>query len=157
MRKNILGLTLAVLALLSAAILATLGILNDEPSFYLFAVWAIAIATVLFYMLVYAIYHRINYRVSQATRMLAEIKFTQKRRYEQFAKQLDALGANASGTQDGRRTVLTEVQEVNTRFQLAERRILGLLENKALAGDKQIRQMELLLTRLSEDSGSIGG
>lgn len=162
MRKATFILGIALVGLLSGAILATVGLISNQSLYGMLAIWAFTVSFMVFFVFMTRVYHRTMTRTRTTTDLLAEMKFLQERRYEQLAKRLDnmsPLRGHRSGTSstsevsgNPSQVGYSELRNINERLQRAERRILGKLENEALSADEQVRELDRLIASLRNDS-----
>ena len=87
-----------------------------------------------------------------AKERIAELRFLQERRYEQVRWRLDELLNGRGGPGTGKSLNLSsEIEDLKSRVQLSERRILGRLENELWANDRRDRHTAEL-RKLTKDA-----
>lgn len=148
MRKANLALVLLILLLVTAVVLTTVGFISSQPFIYLLAGLSVLSAMLIFCVLTFRMYQRLESRSRQTNEVLKEIKSLQEQRYEQLARRLDESKPGQPKSKMHRRGI--ELEDLEARLQRAERRILGSLENNSLVADQQMRKIELLLNILQE-------
>jgi|SRR5690625_140142 hypothetical protein len=107
-------------------------------------------------VLIFAVVFRGYQRLLRETRVvkerIAELRFLQERRYEQVRWRLDELLNGRAGPGTGKSLNLSsELEDLKSRVQLSERRILGRLENELWANDQRDRQIAEL-RKLNKDA-----
>lgn len=157
-------LVASTLFLLGIAALVTIDVYRDDTVFYVIALWSSVLALVLSLVIVFRAYQRVITRLGTAGERLAEIKYLQERRYQQLSQRLDytndylrllkALiqksGSRASSSSSDVSENLSELEDLNARFQRAERRILGKLEDELYASRRLSRQLDGIVSRLEK-------
>lgn len=158
MRKDTLVIALVILGFFTAALLLTMALLTGQQSFYLLAIWATTSSLLAFCAFTHRMYRLVGNRTRQTNELLRELRLLQERRYDQLAGRLDAPKVgfpDASNTaRQSMMVELSELEQMNVRLQRAERRVMGQLENEALASDRKNREWERLVTRLSDEGTS---
>lgn len=155
------------LSILTTAIagLVTTSLLGGGPVYSVVAVWISVLIILIIFITIGRVYKRTVGRIGTANMRLAEIKVLQERRYEQTRTRLDYLlrvvdntriltndvnkaleqVVNTPTGEEGRHDAL---EQLNARFQRAERRIIGRLENEIHENDIRSQQITALVSKI---------
>lgn len=162
MHWNKILIPLMLLSAILCAILLTGGLSTSNASFYIAALWAGVVLFVSASGVLLVVYKNLVGRLRVANERLVELRFLLERRYELSRERLDNLldasnhflshSEDYPNSRAATRTLagISEFDNLVSRLQRIERRIIGRLENELLSNDRQVHQIEELLQTLKE-------
>lgn len=152
MRLSKFAIPIFIVLSVGATVAALWGLYRGENT----AQFLATLGTLGILALIFAVVLRGYQQLHRDTRALkermAELRFLQERRYEQVRWRLDELLNVGAGPAPGKGLNLSsEVEDLKSRVQLSERRILGRLENELWANDQRDQQIAEL-RKLTKDA-----